>query len=114
MAGVQAHRSMPRSMPMYNELVRCRTPGFPNLSHHLYCLSCSAAEASLRSLLALEGSCKHGNSVIGDYGMIKRLLPEYTGGEPQKGYMLDVCKACLKELPERPYNPAYPGRRHRS
>jgi len=94
------------------ELARCKTPGCPNLSHHTYCLSCSAAEASRKSHLVLEGTCTHNHSVTGDYGMIKRLLPEYTGGEPRPGYMLDVCKACLQELPERPYNPSYPGRRH--
>jgi hypothetical protein len=37
--------------------------------------------------------------------MIVRILPAYKGGHPQPGYMLDVCKECLKELQERPYYP---------
>jgi hypothetical protein len=41
--------------------------------------------------------------------MIKRLLPEYMGGHAQPGYMLDVCKMCLQELQERPYNPVRSG-----
>jgi hypothetical protein len=97
---------------MINQLVKCMTPDCPNMSYHTYCLSCSAKEASRALLKASEGLCTHGHSVTGDYGMIKRLLPEYDGGHPQPGYMLDVCKTCLKELPERPYQPAYPGRRH--
>jgi hypothetical protein len=52
--------------------------------------------------------CMHMHSITGDFGMILRLLPDYTGGHPQPGYMLDICKACLKELPERPYSKAWP------
>lgn len=97
---------------MYKEPVKCMTPDCPNISYHLYCLSCSAEEVRLRLLKAAEGTCAHLHSVTGDYAMVKRLLPDYEGGHSQPGYMLDVCKACLKELPERPYQPAYPGRRH--
>jgi hypothetical protein len=56
--------------------------------------------------------CMHMHSITGDFGMILRLLPDYAGGHPQQGYMLDICKACLKELPERPYSMAWPLRRH--
>lgn len=97
---------------MYNQPVKCMTPGCPNMSRHLHCLSCSAQEASRRLLQAAEGTCSHIHSITGDYGMVRRLLPEYKGGHPQPGYMLDVCKACLKELPERPYGLTYPGKRH--
>ena len=57
-------------------------------------------------------TCKHAHSVTGDFGLVQRLLPEYNGGHPQPGYMLDICKICLKELPERPYNPSWPPRHH--
>jgi len=85
--------------------VKCITPGCPNMTYHLRCLSCSAEEANRRVLEAAEGKCIHSHSITGDYEMVKRLLPEYKGGHPQDGYMLDVCKTCLTELPERPYNP---------
>jgi hypothetical protein len=88
---------------MFNELVLCMTPNCPNMSHHLHCLSCSAQEASAKLLKAAAGICGHGHSITGDYDMIMRLLPEYKGGHSQPGYMLDVCKACLQELQERPY-----------
>jgi hypothetical protein len=97
---------------MQNRLGKCVTPNCPNMSHHLLCLSCSAEEASRRSLLAKAGVCTHSHSITGDYGMIMRLLPEYKGGLPQSGYMLDVCKSCLKELHERPYNATRPASRH--
>jgi hypothetical protein len=90
---------------MYNELVKCMTLDCPNTSYHLRCLTCSATEASRKALEQAKGTCAHGHSITGDIGMIIRLLPEYEGGRPQAGYMLDVCKACLIELPERPYNP---------
>lgn len=90
---------------MYNKPVKCLIPSCPNMSQYLYCLTCSAENARRRSLQAAEGSCAHGHSVTGDYGMIMRLLPEYKGGHPHLGYMLDVCKACLTELPERPCHP---------
>ncbi len=96
---------------MFNELIMCKTPNCPSMSHHLYCLSCSAQEVKRKSLKALEGICVHGHSITGDYEMIKRFLPEYEGSHPQLGYMLDVCKGCLQELQERPYVPARAGRR---
>ena len=55
--------------------------------------------------------CNHSHSITGDFAVVKRLLPEYVGGHPQAGYMLDVCKECLTELPERPYNMVWPLRR---
>ena len=88
---------------MSNELVLCMTPNCPNMSHHLHSLSCSTQEANARLLKSAADICGHGHSITGDYDMIKRLLPEYEGGHSQPGYMLDVCKACLKELQERPY-----------
>lgn len=97
---------------MHNEQVKCMTPGCPNMTYYVQCLSCSAQEVRRKLLQAAEGTCAHDHSITGDYGMVRRLLPEYQGGHPQSGYMLDVCKACLKELPERPYSPPYPGRRH--
>jgi hypothetical protein len=93
-------------------LVLCATPNCQNLSNHVLCLSCSAQEVSHRLLQAAEGTCLHGHSITGDYGMIMRLLPEYQGSQPQAGYMLDVCKICLQELRERPYRPGRPGRGH--
>lgn len=53
-----------------------------------------------------QSDCEHSHSITGDYKMIKRLLPEYQGGQSQPGFMLDVCKACLQELRERPYSPS--------
>jgi len=99
---------------MSNAAVKCMTTDCPNMTYHLHCLACSAQEASRRLLRAAEGHCVHGHSITGDYGMVMRLLPEYKGGQPQDGYMLDVCKDCLQELQERPYNPVYQsrGRRH--
>lgn len=90
---------------MLHTTAKCLTPGCPNTSYRLHCPSCLAQEASTRLLQADEGICTHRYSVTGDYEMIKRLVPEYAGGHPQPGYMLDVCKTCLKELQERPYNP---------
>jgi|tagenome__1003787_1003787.scaffolds.fasta_scaffold19150798_1 hypothetical protein len=89
---------------MQNKLAKCVTPNCPNMSYHVRCLSCSIEEASRKSQQAAEGICIHSHSITGDIGMVMRLLPEYKGGPPQPGYMLDVCKACLKELEERPYN----------
>jgi hypothetical protein len=97
---------------MYNRPVKCITLYCPNMSYHLRCLTCSAEEVRQRSLHAAQGTCAHGHSITGDYRMIKRLLPEYRGGQPQPGYMLDVCKVCLMALPERPYYPVRPTRKH--
>src|SRR6478609_3559208 len=94
---------------MYDTLTLCATPNCTNKSYHTYCLSCSAQEATRQALEAAEGTCRHDHSITGDYGMIMRLLPEYKGSEPQPGYMLDVCKTCLQELQERPYNPPRKG-----
>ena len=93
------HMTVPRTSG------RCVTPNCPNTSYYLHCPSCLAQEASQRLLQAEQGACMHRHSVTGDFGMIMRLLPQYTGGQPQPGYMLDVCKSCLKELQERSYNP---------
>ena len=82
------------------------------MSYHSPFPSYSAQESSQRSLQAKEDDCDHRHSITGDYQMVKRLLPEYRGGQPQPGYMLDVCKACLKELPERPYSPSRAVRGH--
>jgi len=84
---------------------KCATPNCPNTSYRLHCPSCLAQQASERLLRAGQGACIHGHSITGDFDMILRLLPAYTGGHPQPGYMLDVCGECLKELEERPYNP---------
>jgi hypothetical protein len=89
---------------MQETAAKCVTPNCPNLSHHLRCIPCSALEVSRRSLQAALGICAHNHSITGDYEMIVRLLPAYKGGHSQPGYMLDVCKSCLKELQERPYN----------
>jgi hypothetical protein len=97
---------------MYNKPAKCATPTCPNMSYHLYCLSCSAQEVSARSLQATQGLCVHGHSIIGEYETIKRLLPEYMGGHAQPGFMLDVCKTCFQALQERPYNPIRLGRKH--
>jgi|SRR5688572_13519807 len=97
---------------MLIELTTCKTPNCPSMTHHVYCLSCSAREAKRKSLKALEGTCEHGHSITGDFEMIMRFLPEYKGGHPEQGYMLDVCKACLQELQERPYNPSRVRRSH--
>jgi hypothetical protein len=97
---------------MQNKLTKCVTPNCPNTSYHLRCLSCSAEEAARRSRQTVEGICTHSHSITGDFGMVKRLLPEYKGGPSQPGYMLDVCKTCLKELQERPYNAVRLDRRH--
>jgi hypothetical protein len=97
---------------MYNKPAKCMTPNCPNMSYHIHCLSCSAQEASARALQAAAGLCTHRHSIVGEYEVIKRFLPEYMGGRSQPGYMLDVCKSCLQELQERPYNPTRPGRRH--
>jgi hypothetical protein len=85
---------------------RCITPYCPNTSHSSKCPSCLTQEASRPPLQGEQGACTHTHSITGDLAMIQRLLPGYAGGEPQHGYMLDVCKTCLKALPERPYNPA--------
>jgi hypothetical protein len=97
---------------MSSKLVKCITPGCPNMSYHIRCLSCSAQEADRRAMQAAEGICVHSHSITGDYDMVVRLLPGYKGGPPQDGFMLDVCKECLKELPERPYNPGRFLRQH--
>ena len=97
---------------MYNKLTICMTPNCPNMSNHPYCLSCSAIEASARLLQASAGLCTHGHSITGEYETIKRFLPEYMGGHAQPGFMLDVCKSCLQELQERPYNPTRAVRGH--
>ena len=97
---------------MYDNLVLCMTPNCPNMSYHVHCLSCSAQEVSRNSMQRVEGTCLHGHSITGDYAMIKRLLPGYEGSEPQAGFMLDVCKECLRELQERPYYPSRHGGRH--
>ena len=97
---------------MVNKLILCRTPNCQSMSYHSYCLSCSAQEAKRMSLQAMEETCAHGHSITGDFGMIMRFLPEYKGNHPQPGYMLDVCKACLQELQERPYNAARARRSH--
>ena len=99
---------------MHDTLTKCATPDCPNMSYHTLCLTCSAQEATRKLQHASEGVCTHGHSITGDYDMIKRLLPDYKGSEPQPGYMLDVCKICLQELPERPYNPTRAIRGHHS
>ena len=83
---------------------KCITIGCPNTAQGLLCPGCSAHKAGERSLQAGAAGCSHGHSLTGDFDMIKRLLPAYAGGHPQEGYMLDICKTCLQELPERPYN----------
>jgi hypothetical protein len=90
---------------LQDRATKCMTPNCPNLSHHLRCIPCSALEVSRRSLQAAQGSCAHNHSITRDFEMILRLLPAYRGGHPHPGYMLDVCKGCLKELQERPYYP---------
>jgi hypothetical protein len=90
---------------MEDSPTKCVTPDCPNMTDALLCTPCLALEASQRSPQAVQETCAHGHSVIGDFDMIIRLLPEYKGGHSQPGYMLDVCKACLMELQERPYNP---------
>jgi hypothetical protein len=97
---------------MYSKPAKCATPNCTNISYHIHCLSCSAEEVSARAVRAAAGLCTHGHSITGTYEMIQRFLPEYKGGQPQPGYMLDVCKTCLQELRERPYNPASPGGSH--
>src|SRR5437870_9575299 len=90
---------------------KCATPDCPNMTYELLCIPCSALEANRRLPQPGQVDCAHGHSVIGDFDMIVRLLPEYKGGHPQPGFMLDVCKACLMELQERPYNPLRHDRR---
>ena len=97
---------------MYNEPSKCTTPNCQNMAYHLHCLSCSAKQARARALQAAKGPCAHAHSVTGEYEMIKRFLPEYKGGHAQPGYMLDVCKTCLQELHQRPYNPVRTLRGH--
>src|SRR4051812_39355029 len=89
----------------HNKPSKCITQGCPNMSYHMVCLTCSAAAVSAKSIQSGEDHCAHGHSVTGEYETIKRLLPEYMGGHAQPGFMLDVCKLCLQELQERPYNP---------
>lgn len=89
---------------MQQLLMKCITIDCPNTAQGLLCPSCSAKEATERLVQAGLGGCTHNHSVTGDFEMIKRLLPAYQGGPPQDGYMLDICKDCLKELHERPYN----------
>lgn len=90
---------------MHETPIKCATPTCPNTTHHLLCLSCSALEVSRKLFEATEGVCTHAHSITGDHGMVMRMLPEYKGGRPQPGYMLDVCKMCMQELQERPYVP---------
>jgi hypothetical protein len=97
---------------MYNKPGKCMTPNCLNTTHHLLCLSCSAKEQSRKAMEAALGLCIHNHSITGDYDMIMRFLPEYKGGPPQDGYMLDICKSCLQPLQERPYNPVRLGRGH--
>ena len=82
----------------------CSTPHCPNSTYRLRCDTCLAQEASHKVLQSHQAGCTHGHSITGDYEMVIRLLPEYSGAHPQPGYMLDVCKECLRELNERPYN----------
>jgi hypothetical protein len=91
---------------------KCATPGCTNTSYRLHCPTCLALEAGRRSLQADQGACIHVHSITGNFDMVRRLLPEYAGGKPQDGYLLDVCKSCLKELEERPENPSRPAIRH--
>lgn len=88
---------------------KCATPDCPNKSYRLHCPSCLAEEVAQRLLRADTGACMHGHSITGSFETIQRLLPEYTGGPPQPGYILDICKLCLMELRERPIDP---GRTH--
>ncbi|MDQ6694366.1 MAG: hypothetical protein M3014_08075 [Chloroflexota bacterium] len=90
---------------------KCATPGCPNTSYRQHCPSCLAEEANQRLVNAAAGECIHGHSVTGDYDMIVRLLPAYSGGPPEPGFLLDVCKTCLKVLQERPCNPVRSTRR---
>ena len=76
----------------------------PHLAHGSCCPDCSAPETIGELPPISAGSCAHVHSITGEYELIKRLLPGYTGGPSQEGYMLDICKSCLKALPERPYN----------
>ena len=82
---------------------RCITPNCPNTSYSLHCPSCLARQAGRTP--GEQGACAHTHSITGDLALIQRLLPGYAGGEPQHGYMLDVCKTCLTALQERPYYP---------
>lgn len=92
---------------MQNSSQLCLTPSCPNSAHDSFCPVCMATKVSGESPEMHDNACTHLISVTGDFGLIKRLLPEYAGGEPLPGYMLDICKTCLKELPERPYAPTY-------
>jgi hypothetical protein len=94
------------------ESTQCTTPGCPNETYGPRSLACLAREERERALREVQDNCLHTHSITGDFSMVQRLLPEYRGGHPQPGYMLDVCKACLKELPERSYTPS-PFRGHR-
>src|SRR6188768_818783 len=85
----------------------CLTSNCPNPAYDSFCPACRATKAIEVSAKKDASLCNHKISITGDFWLIKRLLPEYTGGEPLPGYMLDICKTCLKELPERPYAPAY-------
>ena len=97
---------------MPHTTTKCATPGCTNTSYRLHCPSCLAQEAGRRLLRADDGSCMHAHSITGNFDMVRRLLPEYVGGPPQKGYILDVCKSCFQELEERPENPGRPPARH--
>jgi hypothetical protein len=90
---------------MYNRPAKCMTFDCGNMSYELQCPTCAAQEATARSFQATVVQCEHGHSITGEYQAIMRQLPTYMGGHPQPGYMLDVCKLCLQELQERPYNP---------
>ncbi|MEO8286164.1 MAG: hypothetical protein ABI670_06975 [Chloroflexota bacterium] len=97
-------------------LVKCLTPGCPNRSYGPICPSClagsQASEVTRQTTGVDQATCPHTHSVTGDFPMVKRLLPDYRGGQPETGYMLDICKTCLKALPERPYNPIRAMGRH--
>jgi hypothetical protein len=89
---------------MRQVICKCDTIDCPSLAQGLCCPGCSAPETTGELPQISAGSCGHFHSITGEYEVIKRLLPGYTGGPPQEGYMLDICKSCLMALPERPYN----------
>ena len=81
---------------MQETQTKCITPNCPNMSYYSRCLSCSALEVSRKALEATQGTCTHNHSITGDFGLVMRLLPEYTGGHSQPGYMLDICHLIIK------------------
>ncbi|MEA2574966.1 MAG: hypothetical protein QOH93_2264 [Chloroflexia bacterium] len=88
---------------MPNKAATREIPSRPEVSEELISGTITAQKPGVVLLLSGPVICTHMHSITGDFGMMMRLLPEYTGGHPQHGYMLDVCKTCLKVLPERPY-----------